>query len=180
MTLQMRDTSAIIRAAIKLYFEPITFWLFNQTGLNAGNTQILSPKRVSITSLISQELTIEGNINAKQMGLRIDGKFVGNICTEEGFVVIGPTATIQGDVEAGFIIVAGTVRGNLSASLAIELHPTAIVEGDVRTAVLEMHSGAAVRGLMHASADPRSAAFEELREEVRELSKVEPSLRRVK
>lgn len=175
-----RNTAASIRAATKLYFEPIAFLLYISARVQTQDLAKRSPKNVPITSLIGHELAIEGNINAKQMGIRIDGQFVGNIRTEDGLVVIGHTATIQGDVDAGFIIVAGTVRGNLIASSAIELQPTAIVEGDVQTSVLEMHPGAAVRGQMQASADPRSAAFEELREEVRELSKKEPSLRRVK
>ena len=61
---------------------------------------------------------------------RIDGHFDGEI-TASGSVIVGESALITGDIRAVSIIVAGTVRGDITGSERIEICPSARVLGNL-------------------------------------------------
>jgi cytoskeletal protein CcmA (bactofilin family) len=62
---------------------------------------------------------------------RIEGYFEGDI-RGDGVLVIGDGAEVIADIEVGVcVIVGGTVRGNIRAREAIELHVPAVVVGDL-------------------------------------------------
>ena len=70
------------------------------------------------------KLSFEGRI-------RIEGRFEGEIRGDD-VLVIGEGAEIDGDIEVGTcIVVGGTVRANIRARDAIELHVPAVVKGDL-------------------------------------------------
>lgn len=166
----------VAREAASMYFEPIEFvhWTFRE------QKKPTSPIETPIRSLLGEGILVRGDIEAAQHGLRIDGHHVGNIKCQDGLIVVSHSALVEGDVEAGYIIVNGRVRGNLKASHAIELQPGAVVEGDIYAAVFEMHQGAAVRGKMEATEEPNSEKFASLRKEARRLSEEGPRVRLVK
>jgi cytoskeletal protein CcmA (bactofilin family) len=63
--------------------------------------------------------------------IRIEGRFVGEIRGDD-VLVIGEGAEIDADIEVGVcIVVGGTVRANIRARDAIELHVPAVVVGDL-------------------------------------------------
>jgi cytoskeletal protein CcmA (bactofilin family) len=63
--------------------------------------------------------------------VRIEGRFEGEIFGD-GVLVIGPGAEVDGSIEVGVCIVAGgSVRANVRARDAIELHAPAVVLGDL-------------------------------------------------
>ena len=82
----------------------------------------------------SGKLFFEGRI-------RLEGRFEGDIrCAtrlkdgtpEDGVLVIGEGAEVDGDIEVGVCIVTGgTVRAHIRARDAIELHAPATVHGDL-------------------------------------------------
>jgi hypothetical protein len=49
---------------------------------------------------------------------------------------------ITGEIRADHIIINGSVKGPIHASVMLELQPKARIEGDVHYAALEMHQGA--------------------------------------
>ena len=105
-------------------------------------------KQPPIKSLIAQGSQISGNF-AFTDGLRVDGSVVGNVrANEDGpsIVVISETASVTGEIWADHIIINGTVKGPIHASVMLELQPKARVEGDVHYIALEMHQGALVSG----------------------------------
>ncbi len=72
----------------------------------------------------SGKLYFEGRV-------RIEGQFEGEIRGDD-VLVIGDGAEVVADIEVGVcIIVGGSVRGNIRAREAIELHLPAIVVGDL-------------------------------------------------
>ena len=82
-------------------------------------------------------------------GLRIDGEVVGDVVAAgEGYsiLVISEKARVTGKVNAGHVIVNGTVIGPIHSSDLLELQPKAQITGDVRYEVLEMHQGATIDG----------------------------------
>jgi cytoskeletal protein CcmA (bactofilin family) len=51
-----------------------------------------------------------------------------------------------GETHADHIIINGSVKGPIYATVMLELQPKARIEGDVHYAALEMHQGAMVAG----------------------------------
>jgi len=105
-------------------------------------------KQPPIKSLIAQGTQISGNMVFSE-GLRVDGAITGNIRAsddEPSILVISESASIVGEIHADHIIINGSVKGPVHASLMLELQPKARIEGDVRYTALEMHQGALVAG----------------------------------
>ena len=108
----------------------------------------LKKKQPPIKSLIAQGSQITGNFKFSE-GLRVDGSVIGNIRAsddESSLLVISEQASVMGEVHADHIIINGTVKGPIHASVMLELQPKARIEGDVHYAALEMHQGALVAG----------------------------------
>ena len=105
-------------------------------------------KQPPIKSLIAQGSEIAGNFTFTD-GLRIDGSVIGNVrANQDGpsIVVISETASVSGEIWADHIIINGSVKGPIHASVMLELQPKARIEGDVHYTALEMHQGALVSG----------------------------------
>lgn len=110
----------------------------------------------NIRTLIGNNLELTGDIAINTGSIRIDGKLNGDLHTIDGMVVIGKDATIIGNVSGSYVIIYGTVRGCVRASVAVELLATGSVFGNVTSPTVEMNIGAAVHGSLWTaeSADP--------------------------
>ena len=84
------------------------------------------------------KLTFEGQV-------RIDGKFSGQISTKD-VLVIGDGARVQAEINAGTVIINGTVEGNVRAAQLIELHAPARVKGSLESPALTMDRGVVFEG----------------------------------
>ena len=107
-----------------------------------------SKKSNTIDTLIDETMNIRGNMNFSG-GIRLDGKLHGNLTLTEGSsgsVIMGPKSKISGDIKTHTAIIAGEVRGNIEAQDFVELHSTAIVNGDISYGDIETHSGAIING----------------------------------
>lgn len=105
-------------------------------------------KQPPIKSLIAHGSQISGNMRFTD-GLRVDGSVIGNLRASEdepSILVISEMASVTGEVHADHIIINGTVKGPIYATVMLELQPKARIEGEVRYAALEMHQGALVSG----------------------------------
>lgn len=96
--------------------------------------------------IIDVDASMQGTLSFKDpVNLRINGKFEGNLETM-GNLTIGSTATISADVVGDNIIVGGRVKGKIVAKERLTLLPTAIVEGDIFPAKLNIAEGAILEG----------------------------------
>jgi cytoskeletal protein CcmA (bactofilin family) len=105
-------------------------------------------KQPPIRTLIGEGTVITGELRFAD-GLRIDGEVVGDVISEgDGYsiLVISEKARVTGKVNAGHVIINGTVVGPIHSSSLLELQPKAQITGDVRYEVLEMHQGATIDG----------------------------------
>ncbi|WP_375769267.1 polymer-forming cytoskeletal protein [Archangium gephyra] len=84
------------------------------------------------------KLTFEGQV-------RIDGKFSGQIVTKD-VLVIGDGARVTAEINAGTVIINGTVEGNVRAAQLIELHAPARVKGSLESPALTMDRGVVFEG----------------------------------
>src|ERR1041385_210204 len=90
-------------------------------------------KQVSeqITALLDQGSSFEGLLTFEGT-VRIGGRFRGEIFTQDT-LVIDAGAEIEAQIEAGLVIISGTVKGNVFARRAILMHPPAVLRGTVTT-----------------------------------------------
>jgi len=113
-----------------------------------SNKKIKSSK---IDTLVGQGVEVNGDIKF-QGGLHLDGSINGNVTTAdeaEGTVlVISERGSVTGDVHVAYAVINGEVKGNVYASVKLELSSKARISGNVEYNLLEMASGAEINGQM--------------------------------
>jgi cytoskeletal protein CcmA (bactofilin family) len=107
-----------------------------------SSTQPAQSERV--TSVLGNGVNWKGNLSGTG-GVRIEGAFEGDIALR-GLLVIGETGRVTCEhVRANVVIVAGAVRGDITAE-KVEIRSTGRVWGDVVTAAFATEEGAFLRG----------------------------------
>jgi cytoskeletal protein CcmA (bactofilin family) len=103
-----------------------------------------SPHTERVTSVLGPGINWEGNLRGAG-GVRIEGTFEGEIAVR-GLVVVGETGRVTCQrLRANTVIVAGAVRGDISAD-KLEIRSTGRVWGDVVTTAFSTEEGAFLRG----------------------------------
>ena len=97
------------------------------------------------TAWIGQGVVIEGRITSSQ-DLRIDGAVEGTIEVGNHALTVGPRAEVKAHLAARSILIGGTVIGNVTATVRVDLQATGSVEGDISSPRLLMVDGAVVKG----------------------------------
>jgi len=95
-------------------------------------------------TIIGTESTVRGELSIAGT-VRVDGTIEGDI--EAGFVVVGESGTIRGNIRSRGTVVGGRIDGNIDSSETVELKSSARVLGEIRTAKLVMSEGALFDGL---------------------------------
>ena len=97
-----------------------------------------------ITSVLGAGIVWQGTISGSG-GVRVEGAFEGQIALK-GLLVVGETGKVTCDnVRAASVIVAGAVKGNISAQ-KVEIRSTGRVWGDIVTTDFATEEGAFLRG----------------------------------
>jgi len=95
-------------------------------------------------STLGGGITIKGELRGEGP-LTVLGSFEGDIVLE-GTLHVGPDARIDANIEATAIVIAGVVRGNLSADTRVEILPTGALTGTVKSGSFTAADGARVKG----------------------------------
>lgn len=113
----------------------------------SSNTQPISstsPPAERVTSVLSNGIVWKGLLSGSG-GVRIEGTFEGDIALR-GLLVVGETGRVTcQQLRANVVIVAGAVRGDITAE-KIEIRSTGRVWGNVVTAAFATEEGAFLRG----------------------------------
>jgi cytoskeletal protein CcmA (bactofilin family) len=112
------------------------------------NTQPTSPPNVQIveriTSVLGAGIIWQGSI-AGSGGVRVEGTFEGAIALK-GLLVVGETGKVTCEnIRAANVIVAGAVKGNITAQ-KVEIRSSGRVWGDIITTAFATEEGAFLRG----------------------------------
>ncbi len=104
-----------------------------------------------MNSVIGEGSIFEGNFYIRG-SLQIDGKFEGEVKTEDQ-LIIGETGRVKTDIFAKNVIVGGTVIGNIHADEQVSLLSTGRVLGNIRAPRVTVEEGVVVQGEISISAD---------------------------
>ena len=99
---------------------------------------------VEIKAYMGEDTVFNGLLNYSGT-VRIDGKFEGQVITEDT-LIIGETGHLMAEISAGTIICMGYVEGNLMASQKIEIHSTSKVVGNIKSPALNIELGGVFDG----------------------------------
>lgn len=105
--------------------------------------------------------------------LRIDGKFEGDIRTEEALVV-GETGKVKTNIAAKEVVLAGTLIGDIDAKDEVRLTESGRMVGDINAPVLNLSKGVVLKGNVNISGGHKKDARKIVEESfglVRELDK---------
>ena len=109
-----------------------------------AKTRIVPPGNESVISIIGVGMRVVGDCDSAHT-IRIEGTVEGTVRAEKG-VVIGEGGRVTGDIHTSDAKIAGTVKGALFVKSRLELEPTAVVNGEIRTARLKLDEGGIVNG----------------------------------
>ena len=115
---------------------------------------------LAVTGVIDQGCEFEGKL-CFQGTVRISGTFRGEIYTPDT-LIIGEGARVQGQIEAGTVIISGEVSGSVRAKHRVEIHKPAIFRGDILTPSLQVDDGVIFEGsskMVHSPATPVRSFF---------------------
>jgi cytoskeletal protein CcmA (bactofilin family) len=104
----------------------------------------MASKNDGMNSTIGEGSVFEGKFYISG-SLRIDGKFEGEIKTDEELVV-GETGKVKTDIVAKSVVIAGTVIGNISARNEVRLLETGKILGDINAPSVLLQKGVVVSG----------------------------------
>ena len=96
------------------------------------------------STVIGADAKFKGELSFES-GVRVDGRLEGKIHTK-GRLHVSKDGKLQADVDAGNVVVEGTVEGNMTAADRIDVRETARVNGDLVAARLSVAEGAVLSG----------------------------------
>ena len=103
----------------------------------------MAPKD-NINSVIGPGSIFEGKFYISG-SLKIDGKFEGDIKTDET-LIIGETGKVKTNISAREVTVSGTMIGNIKAENEVRLESTGRMLGDITAPSIHLSQGVVAKG----------------------------------
>ena len=95
------------------------------------------------SSVIEEDLTIEGNVSSSEGSVDIKGRVVGDVSAET--ITVHVSGSVDGALSAKKIAVEGKHKGSLNCD-DLKLASTSQIQADVVAKEMETESGAKVKG----------------------------------
>ncbi len=108
--------------------------------------------QAAVTGVLDQGCEFEGKL-CFHGTVRIGGIFRGEIFTSDTLIV-GEGARVNGQIEAGVVIISGEVSANVKARHRVEIHRPAVFRGEILTPSLSVDEGVIFEGrskMVHAN-----------------------------
>lgn len=107
-------------------------------------------------TVVGEGMTLKGEIKGEGSVVLL-GSFEGDIVLD-GTLHVGPASRVDANISAASIVVAGVVRGNLSADTRVEILANGSLTGSVRSGSFSAADGAVVKGELWVEPPPAIAA----------------------
>jgi cytoskeletal protein CcmA (bactofilin family) len=108
--------------------------------------------REGVDTLVGVNSVFTGSIESDGT-VRVDGKVIGDIRVT-GDIYVGNGASVQGNVDANNVHLAGTVEGNIIAKGLLKILSTAKLYGDIKIKSFVADEGALFHGKCEMLDDP--------------------------
>ncbi|AXC14727.1 hypothetical protein ACPOL_5479 [Acidisarcina polymorpha] len=115
----------------------------------------MSPTESSAAS-IGKSVEIRGEVKGSE-DLIVDGHVEGTITLIDSKLTVGPTARVDADVSARDIVILGTLNGNVTATVRVDLRKGGNLTGDVRAARISIEDGSLFSGKVDLSQQQAAA-----------------------
>ena len=92
-----------------------------------------------IIAYMGEDTVFNGSLNFDGT-VRIDGKYEGEVMTEDT-IIVGATGHLMAEISAGTVICMGRVEGTVMASIKVDIHSTSKVVGNVKSPALYIELG---------------------------------------
>lgn len=103
-------------------------------------------KRKLEEKVLDVDAAMQGSLSFKDpVNMRINGRFEGSLETK-GNLTIGQAAVVLAEIVGDNVVIGGKVKGRVTARERLTLLPTAVVEGDIYPARLNIAEGAVLEG----------------------------------
>lgn len=97
------------------------------------------------STIIGKDTTIETTKLKSKSSVQINGIFQGDTDVEASLVV-GQGGKVVGNIIASFVLVAGTIEGNVQAKEQLHVTKTAVINGDILCGSIIIDDGAVLNG----------------------------------
>ncbi len=124
----------------------------------------------NVTNLTA-DVDIKGTIKFGKV-MKIEGKFEGELESNEGELIVGKTGAIKANVKVKKAAIEGRVDGNIFASEKVELKQKAQLIGDLQAKTLVIEEGVIFVGQCNVNPNgsmPEKQTFGEVKKEVRKI-----------
>jgi cytoskeletal protein CcmA (bactofilin family) len=128
-------------------------------------------KTSRIDTLVGQHTIVEGDVKFAG-GLHIEGIIRGNVIAENdgsSMLQLSEHGRIEGEVNVPYIVLNGTVKGDVRSGVHIELLSKSQVTGNVYYNLIEMAIGAEVNGKLVHAIHAETVEFETVASDVFEI-----------
>ena len=98
----------------------------------------------ALTAVIDAGCEFEGKLCFRGT-VRLGGVFRGELSTPDTLIV-GEGARVQGEIDAGVVIISGEVTGTVRAKHRVEIHSPASFRGEIITPSLKVEDGVTFEG----------------------------------
>ena len=145
-----RDNSSNFQARTPVITGEATFrGLMAVDGIISGQLgatgSVLTIKQRPRSGPAESKPELTGEIRFKDM-LRVNGHIAGKVTSENGTLIVDPSALVDGDIDVGSVVVSGIVNGDVIARERVEIGPAAVINGNISTRGLTMKPGAVFQG----------------------------------
>ena len=107
------------------------------------------------STVVGPGVTLKGELHGEGTVV-ILGSFEGDVALD-GSLHVGPEGRVDANISASTVVVAGAVRGNLSAHTRVEILPSGSLTGSVRSGSFAAADGAVVKGELWVEPPPAEA-----------------------
>lgn len=97
------------------------------------------------TTVIGKEAVIQSGTVESRSSIQVNGTVRADMVVETSLVV-GQKGTVEGNINAGFVLIAGRVEGNIDVENQIHLTKTAVIIGDIVCKSIVIDDGAQIQG----------------------------------
>lgn len=109
-----------------------------------AKSRTMPPAPDNVISIVGAGMRIIGDCESADT-IRIEGTIEGTVRAEKG-VVVGKGGRVNGDIHTADARIAGAVKGALVVKSRLELEATALIDGEIQAARLQLDEGGIVNG----------------------------------